>query len=321
MFRIPNPWSSLVMSHRSTSARRSRTALALSLLGAGVLLTGCGSGDQLPAGSMGLSSNSSALTNTDDPVMAGYDGIDSVDSSSADSVFGGTGDDFGDGGSALMDAGMDVGLDDPMLDGGLDPVGYGGYDDGYGYGGNGGYGYGRNSGYGNGWGSALGLSGLNTGYGGVGMAGLGGVGMAGLGGYGTGGMAIDDPGVVGFGSDIFGDDLGGSIADPSVGFGAADTSIDDGGQYDFSGGFDTSIGGFDPGFDVGSSVDSGFDVGGPADFGGGFDVGGADMAPVEMGGAVGGFDPGVGAVDVGGFDVGAGAGGFDVGGMDAGVVF
>lgn len=331
-FRIPNPTEPADMSVRTYSRRPARLALLLTLVGATALLAGCGDGAHMPAGSnaasmygssggTGVGAIDSALgidpgptgptgvtSAIDDPVLAGYDGVDSVGSLNGDDLWGRAANDW-DESAGLATTALD---DDPMLDDGFEPVGYG-----YGAGG-----------YGDGWGSTLGTAGLynSYGYGGaagyggygndLGVASLGGAGMYGAGDmYGNGGL-IDDPtlGDIGF------DDLGGSIDDPSIGIGAADTSLDDGG-FDFNAGFspvmDTGFdtGGFDPGI-----VDTGgFDTGG---FDAGFDpgFGGADM---------GGFDPGVGAIDTGGFDTGgfdtggfdAGVGGMDIGGMDAGIVF
>lgn len=316
------------MSHRRYQVLRARLALALTLVGASVLLAGCGDGAHLPAGMNGASGASggdalssvlgadpgsqlaSQSSSLDDPVLGDYAGINDVDALGEGDMWANAESDFYDdgAGSALSTASLDTPLmDDPYADG---------------------YGYGRNTGYGNdGWGGSLGYGGLANSYGygngvigGVGMASYG---MAGLGGMADGGMI--DPTIGDF--DPTFDDLGGSIDDPSIGIGAADTSIDDG-----MGG----LGGFDFGspMDLGGSDLGGSDFGsGPVDFGGA-DIGGFDAAPVEMGGFdggavdvspidMGGMDVG-GAIDTGGFDTGGfdvGAGGMDIGGMDAGFGF
>jgi hypothetical protein len=145
-----------------TAASRRPLAAVLVLVGASFLFTGCGDpGAHLPAGSSGAnyaggSGNdvidsvfgtdpgpqmTGVQTSVDDPVLAGYDGIDTIDGLSGDGLTSGLGVDdpynqaIADWNEheGSIDA-FDNGVDD--FDDDFEPVGYGGgYDDGWGYGG------------------------------------------------------------------------------------------------------------------------------------------------------------------------------------------
>lgn len=241
-------------------------ATSLLLVGAMLLLTGCGdAGSHLPAGMTG--SGSAHLTpaggdvlgsdpgplaagvasGVEDPVLAGYDGLEEIDSLASDDPFSRASQDWSETEGSLSTMGS-AALDDLGLDEGPMPVGHGGYDDGWGSGGLGGYG-------------SVGLS--SAGYGG---------------GWG-GNAALVDGGMVGAGmDDLSGLDTG--LEDPGFVDGAFDAGFVDAGM---------DVGFVDAGFDGG--IDPGFVDAGAADFG-------VDPGFVDTGFAD------VGAVDVGGFDAG-----------------
>jgi len=253
---------------RTSSIRPLATTLVL--VGAMTLFAGCGDeGAHLPAGMSGSSASytggatgidavDSVLgedpgpatagigsAGVDDPVLAGYDGVDSVDGSSLDDAYARAANDWteneGSGSTAL--------LDDPYGDD-LMPVGYG-------------RGYGDDYGYGDGiFGTALSAAG----YGGAGLM------DAGL--YGGDDLGMMDAGIDDV--DMF-DDTGFDAGFVDTGFdaggfdaGAMDIGFEDPG-------FDAGIAdvGMDVGMDAGF-VDPGFDAG--------IDVGGFDAGVVDVGG-------------------------------------
>lgn len=221
---------------------------SLMLLGAMALFAGCGDQDaHLPAGMSGASSAYSGSTGVDvlddvidgdpggshagvssmadDPVLAGYDGVDGTGGLGIDDPYSRAVSDWNETEGSLG------GLDDldPGMDDGMIPAGYGGYGDGYGYGGD-----------------VLGM-GLAGGYGGYGNVGVMDAGMMDAG--------FDDPGFVDPGFEDPGFDAGFTsvgfdpgLVDPGIDAGVVDAGMD--------------AGFVDPGFDAGV-VDTGFaDVGG-----------------------------------------------------------
>ena len=252
-----------------TPSRRSPIVLALVLVGASSVLAGCGdAGAHLPAGGSSLSYGSSGTgsgvldsvlgadpgptaanalgsSGVDDPILAGYDGLDETTGLDETSGIGGddpwaaAANDWDQGEGSMATAGSS-----PMLDDGFSNVGYG-------YGGPvsdyGGYGFGDGVSF-----SSAGGYGVAS-YGGVGaMGGIGGFGMDP--GLGMNGGIIDDGGV----------DTGPDPSmDPGIVTGSADPGfappaavIDDGGAVDVGGGVD--MGGMDVGgMDVGGGIDAG----------------------------------------------------------------
>jgi len=209
------------------------------LLVSAIVFTGCGDqGSRLPAGVLGTSSvgvgAGTAGGDLDDPVLAGYDGTDSVDGLVGDDPYDTALNNWNEtegsmGG--LEDASFDDFDDSRLMDAGYDGGGYGaGSGSGYGYGG----------GYGNDY---------DYGYGGYGS----GVGIASAGGYGGygGGMmdaGFEDPGMMdaGFEDPGFADpgfDAGMGGVDAGFDPGIADAGITDVGMAD--------VGMEDVGMDVG----------------------------------------------------------------------
>ncbi len=227
------------------TAYRRPFATSLLLVSAMVLFAGCGDeGAHLPAGMTGSSAAYAGAsggdgidallggdpgpqavgvsTMVDDPVLAGYDGIDEVGALATDDVYGRAISDWNETEGALSGLDSDINLDDD----GFLPAGYGGYGGGY------------DSGYGYGNGNGLMTAALNGGgYGGYG-------GNAGLmdAGFEDPGMmdpGFEDPGFVDPGLDA-------GIADP----GFVDPGFDAGMDPGFvDAGFDPGVAdvGFDPG--------------------------------------------------------------------------
>lgn len=138
------------------TAYRRPIATSLLLVGAMTLFAGCGDeGAHLPAGMTGSSaaytsaggndllggdpgpSTAGVTSQIDDPVLAGYDGIDELDTLGTDDVYGRAISDWNETEGALNGLDSDINLDDD----GFLPAGYGGY--GGGYGSDDGYGYGN----------------------------------------------------------------------------------------------------------------------------------------------------------------------------------
>jgi hypothetical protein len=216
---------------RTTYSRPVATTIAL--LGAMILLTGCGSsGAMLPPGTNVPSEEPmGVVTPVDDPIMAGYDGVDTIESASMDDPYAQAVSDWNETTGSLG------GVDDFSLDDEPLPVGYGGgYGDDYGYGG-----YGFASGYG--YGGGLVDDGLmsagfeDPGFPDPGFDDMGGGFDAGL----------EDPGFVDGGFDAGFVDVGMDAGFVDAGFdaGAMDVGMDAGfadvGMVDV-GGFDAGIG-------------------------------------------------------------------------------
>ena len=249
------------------TASRRPIATSLLLVGAMTLFAGCGDeGAHLPAGMTGSSAAYSAgggaegvdaflggdpgpqtagvTSQIDDPVLAGYDGIDEVGELGTDDVYGRAISDWNETEGALNGLDSDINLDDD----GFLPAGYGGYGGGYGYD----DGLGFNSGYGYG-------NGLMT----AAMSGVG-YGDAGLMDAGFVDPGFEDPGFVDPGFEDPG------FVDP----GFVDPGFDAGIDPGFADpGFDAAVA--DPGF-----VDAGFDPG-VADVG--FDPGFVDAGVADVG--------------------------------------
>lgn len=253
------------------TTKRRPIATPLLLVGAMVLFAGCGDeGAHLPAGMSGASASyaegatgvdviddvlggdpgpadAGVSTMVDDPVLTGYDGLDSVDGYSLDDPYSQAVADWNDsegsvGGLSTLD--LDAGMDDDFL-----PAEYG-----------------RAGGLGAGWDD--GLYGYGSGV--LGAAGYGGVGMM-DGGLMDAGMldaGLDDPGLMDAGFD------------PGLDPGMVDPGLDAGMM---GVGFDPGL--VDPGIDPGV-IDAGLDAGfvdtGFVDTG--FDAGIADIGAVDVGG-------------------------------------
>ncbi len=238
------------------TAYRRPIATSLLLIGAMTLFAGCGDeGAHLPAGMTGSSAayasaggndilggdpgpqNAGVTSQIDDPVLAGYDGIDEVGSLGTDDVYGRAISDWNDTEGSMSGLDSDIGLEDDFL-----PAGYGGYGGGYGY--DDGMGFNSGYGYGNGLMTAA-----------MGGAGYGNAGLmdAGFVDPGFEDPGFEDPGFIDAGFDA-GMDPG--FVDAGFDPGIADVGMDPG---FVDAGFDPGIAdvGFDPGF-----VDAGIaDVG------------------------------------------------------------
>lgn len=251
------------------TAYRRPIATSLLLIGAMTLFAGCGDeGAHLPAGMTGSSAAYSSgsgegidallggdpgpqmtgvTSQIDDPVLAGYDGIDEVGQLGTDDVYGRAISDWNETEGSLSGLDSDIGLEDDFM-----PVGYGGYGGGSGYG----YGNGLDAGYG--YGNGVMTAAMNGGgYGGYG-------GNAGLMDAGFEDPGMVDPGFVDPGFEDPG------FVDPGFDAGIDPGFVDPG--------FDAGIA--DPGF-----VDAGFDPG-VADVGfdpGIVDAGIADVGMVDAG--------------------------------------
>lgn len=250
------------------TAYRRPIATSLLLVGSMVLLAGCGDeGAHLPAGmTVSSAAYSSAgggdgvdgflggdpgATTTgissqiDDPVLAGYDGIDEIGELGTDDIYGRAISDWNETEGAMSGLDSDIGLDDD----GFQPAGYGGYGGGYGNraGLNSGYGYGNGlmtaALNGNGYGGNAGL--MDAGFQDPGFADAGFV-----------DPGFEDPGFADAGFDA-------GIADPGFVDPGFDAGIADPGFVDA--GFDPGVAdvGFDPGIvDAGVGVaDIGIDAG------------------------------------------------------------
>ncbi len=187
-----------------TSSRRP-IATSLLLVGSMFLLAGCGDqGAHLPAGMTGSSAAYAGTTAVgvstmvDDPVLAGYDGIDAVGGLGTDDVYGRAIADWNETEGAL--GGLDTDIEDDFGDDGFLPVGYGG----------GGYGYGDDFGYGGGYGYGNGIMTAAMSGGGWGGAGLMDAGFVDPG--------FEDPGFVDAGFDPGFADVGMDPGFANVGF-------------------------------------------------------------------------------------------------------
>lgn len=223
-------------------------ATALVLVGATVLFAGCGEDAYLPASLDGSSySDVSNVTRPiDDPVLAGYDGVDSDTALDTDDPFSQAANDWND-----VEGSMSTGLlDDPGYDDGFMPVGYG---SGYGYG-DGIFGTALTTA----WGGAGGIMdvGLWGGDAGIMDAGFEDPGLLDDGGFDAGfdpglDAAAMDPG---FDAGFVDPGMDAGFVDPGFDAGAMDVGAVDVGPVD--------VGGFDAGMmDVGAVDVGGFDVG------------------------------------------------------------
>jgi hypothetical protein len=244
------------------TAYRRPIATSLLLVGSMILFAGCGDdGAHLPAGMTGASAAYSATgtdgvegflggdpgpttagvsSQIDDPVLAGYDGIDEVGELGTDDVYGRAIADWNENEGSMSSLDSDIGLDD----GGLMPAGYGGgygYDDG---GFNAGFGYGNGlmtaAMNGTGWGGNAGL--MDAGFEDPGFADAGFV-----------DPGFEDPGFADAGFDAGIADPG--FVDPGFAAGADPGFVD--------AGFDPGVAdvGFDPGIADAGVMDVGIDAG------------------------------------------------------------
>lgn len=242
------------------TAYRRPIATSLLLIGSMVLFAGCGDeGTHLPAGMTGASAavstsgtdgveaflggdpgptTAGVTSQIDDPVLAGYNGIDDIGSLGTDDLYGRAESDWNENEGAMSGLDSDIGLDDP----GFEPVGYGG-------------GYG-NGGFDSGYGYSNGLMTAAVGNGGYG-------GNAGLVNAGFEDPGFADPGLDAGMVDPGFEDPG--FADPGFDAGIADPGFVDPG---FSAGaadvgFDPGVAdvGFDPGIADAGVADIGIDAG------------------------------------------------------------